>query len=111
MLYEGIQGLCSCVMISMGALPFSPPPPLQQVISVEPPNTPSASACSACALFLVALCLPSPPQVISVEPPNTVELEVVETDPGVKGNTAVSMCREVGESACRKLGECVQEIG
>ena len=28
-------------------------------------------------------------QVISVEPPNTVELEVVETDPGVKGNTAV----------------------
>ena len=27
-------------------------------------------------------------QVISVEMPNTVELEVVETDPGVKGNTA-----------------------
>jgi hypothetical protein len=29
-------------------------------------------------------------QVISVELPNTVELEVVETDPGVRGNTAVS---------------------
>ena len=32
--------------------------------------------------------LPARPQVISVEVPNTVELEVVETDPGVKGNTA-----------------------
>ncbi|PSC73370.1 Elongation factor P [Micractinium conductrix] len=29
-------------------------------------------------------------KVISVEVPNTVELEVVETDPGVKGNTAGS---------------------
>jgi hypothetical protein len=29
-------------------------------------------------------------KVISVELPNTVELEVVETDPGVRGNTAVS---------------------
>jgi hypothetical protein len=28
------------------------------------------------------------PQVISVEPPNFVELEVVDTPPGVKGNTA-----------------------
>jgi hypothetical protein len=27
-------------------------------------------------------------QVISVEPPNFVELEVVDTPPGVKGNTA-----------------------
>lgn len=27
-------------------------------------------------------------KVISVDIPNTVELEVVETDPGVKGNTA-----------------------
>ena len=27
-------------------------------------------------------------KVISVDLPNTVELEVVETDPGVKGNTA-----------------------
>jgi hypothetical protein len=27
-------------------------------------------------------------KVISVELPNTVELEVVETDPGVRGNTA-----------------------
>jgi hypothetical protein len=27
-------------------------------------------------------------RVISVDVPNTVELEVVETDPGVKGNTA-----------------------
>ena len=28
------------------------------------------------------------PQVISVDLPNTVDLEVVETDPGVRGNTA-----------------------
>ena len=27
-------------------------------------------------------------RVISVDVPNTVELEVVQTDPGVKGNTA-----------------------
>jgi hypothetical protein len=27
-------------------------------------------------------------KVISVEPPNTIDLEVVETDPGLKGNTA-----------------------
>lgn len=27
-------------------------------------------------------------QVISVDPPATVELQIVETDPGVKGNTA-----------------------
>ena len=26
-------------------------------------------------------------KVIAVDPPNTVELEVVDTDPGVKGNT------------------------
>jgi hypothetical protein len=38
--------------------------------------------CTCCAHALLWA------QVISVEPPNFVELEVVDTPPGVKGNTA-----------------------
>lgn len=48
-------------------------------------------------------------KVISVEPPNTVELEIVETDPGVKGNTAgvghllLPSCRAAEKAAAALL--------
>lgn len=45
-------------------------------------------------------------KVISVEPPNTVELEIVETDPGVKGNTAVSGCGRARPASCRRVLCC-----
>ena len=46
-------------------------------------------------------------QVISVELPNTVELEVVETDPGVRGNTAVSGRALMGHPAVRASRRCL----
>lgn len=49
--------------------------------------------------------------MISVEPPNTVELEVVETDPGVKGNTAVSECTGSGVADGDAVGAARQLLG